>query len=130
MRIHIRAPCRPTESLAKVKLAILNLFPDASFVREEEIVEATCDRADTFRDLIRTQKIRDTARAEFRRGLHPSRIEFVLNKQAAYAGRVSFGTGAAPLGDIEVEIEDDRLDAVIDLLAESTVERAREKALR
>ena len=41
----------------------------------------------------------------------------------AYSGRVSFGTGAPPLGDIEVELEDERPDAVIDFLAESTVER-------
>ena len=130
MRLHIRAPCRATESLAKVKLAILNVFPDASFVHEDDIIEATCDRADTLRDLIRAQKIRDAARAELRRGLRDVRIEFSLNKQAAYAGQVSFGTGAAPLGDIEVELEDDRPDAAIDFLAESTVERGREEALR
>lgn len=112
-----------------MKLAILNIFPDVTFVSDDDIVEATCDRADHLRDLIRQQKIRDSARAELRRGLEGTRIAFALNKQAAYAGRVSFATGAAPLGDIEVELEDDRPDAAIDFLAESTVERRPEKAL-
>jgi len=112
-----------------VKLAILNIFPDAAFVHDDDIVEATCDRADHLRELIRQQKIRDSARAELRRGLEGPRISFALNKQAAYSGRVSFATGAAPLGDIEVELEGDPPDAAIDFLAESTVERRPEKAL-
>ena len=129
MHIRIRAPCRSTESLAKVKLAILNIFPEAAFVEEDDVVEATSDRADRLRELIRQQKIRDSARAELRRGITGSGIAFALNKQAAYAGRVSFATGSAPLGDIEVELEDDRPDAVVDFLAESTVQRRPEAAL-
>ena len=38
--IQVRTPCHGTESLAKVKVAILNLFPDASFSREDDEVEA------------------------------------------------------------------------------------------
>ncbi len=106
-----------------MKLAVLNVFPDAAFVLEDDVVEATCDRADHLRDLIRRQKIRDTARAELRRGVEGDRIAFALNKQAAYAGRVSFASGAAPLGDIEVELADDLPDAAIDFLAESTKHR-------
>jgi len=129
VHIRIRAPCRSTESLAKVKLAILNLFPDAAFGEEDDVVEATTDRAERLRELIRLQKIRDSARAELRRGLAGTRVVFALNKQAAYAGRVSFATGVAPLGDIEVELEDDDPGAAIDFLAESTVERRSEPAL-
>ncbi len=113
-----------------MKLAVLNLFPDASFTLEDDLLEATSESVDHLRDLIRAQKIRDAARAELRRGIRDTDIAFALNKQAAYAGRVSFATGAAPLGDIEVEIEAGDANAAIDFLAESTVERKHEEPLR
>jgi len=45
-----------------------------------------------------------------------------LSKQAAFVGVVNFAAGS-PLGDILVEIEADDLGAVIDDVAESTVDR-------
>jgi predicted RNA binding protein with dsRBD fold (UPF0201 family) len=45
-----------------------------------------------------------------------------LSKQAAAVGVVNFSLGA-PLGDIVLEIESDDLEAVIDHVAESTVDR-------
>jgi predicted RNA binding protein with dsRBD fold (UPF0201 family) len=45
-----------------------------------------------------------------------------LSKQAAAVGIVNFSVGA-PLGDIILEIESDDIEAVIDHVAESTVDR-------
>ena len=53
----------------------------------------------------------------------------IVTVQAIRCGTLFDATGAAPLGDIEVELEDDRPDAAIDFLAESTVERRPEVAL-
>jgi predicted RNA binding protein with dsRBD fold (UPF0201 family) len=118
-RIQIRAPCRGTESVAKVKVAILNLFPDAVFSREDDEVEAESSSVARLRERIHAQKIRDSARGPLLRGVAGSRIRFTLNKQAAYAGRVSFAADS-PLGDLEVEIEDDDPEALVDAIAEST----------
>ena len=48
-----------------------------------------------------------------------NRIVFFLNKQAAYAGHVSFSApeGESPLGPIQVVIETENPEQVIDWLA-------------
>ena len=119
VRVRIRTPCRETESLAKVKIAILNLFPDAVFSREDDEVEAEAASLERFREKVRSQKIRDSARGALLHGVTGSRVRISLNKQAAYAGRVSFGADS-PLGDLEVEFEGDEPEALIDGIAEST----------
>ncbi len=119
VRIRLRTTCRPTESIAKVKIAVLNLFPDAVFSREDERVEAESRSLERLRDRIREQKIRDAARAALLAGIDGSVVRFALNKQAAYVGRVSLGSGS-PLGDLEVEVEDGDPEGIIDGIAEST----------
>lgn len=119
VRIRVRTPCRGTESLAKVKAAVLNLFPDAAFSREDDEVEAETSSFEPLREKVRAQKIRDSARGALLHGVEGARIRFTLNKQAAYAGRVSFAANS-PLGDLEVEIDAEDPEAVIDAIAEST----------
>ena len=119
VRILVRTPCRPTESPSKVKLAVLNLFPDAQFSREEGEVEAESSSFDRLRERIRTQKIRDAARGALFAGVEGHRLRFALNKQAAFVGRVNFAA-SSPLGDIVVEVEADNPEALIDSIAEST----------
>ena len=120
-RVRVETPCRSTESLAKVKLALLQLFPDLRFEREDELVVGTTEHLDRLRDLIRNQKIRDTARGQFLKGRNADRTRVSLSKQAAYMGRVNFAA-PSPLGVLVVEIEDADLASVIDYVAESTIE--------
>ncbi len=120
-QVRVETPCRSTESLAKVKVALLNLFPDLGFEREDERVVGTTERLDRLRDLIRSQRIRDTARGQFLKGRNADRTKVSLSKQAAYMGFVNFAA-PSPLGAIDVEIEDPDLMSVIDYVAESTVE--------
>lgn len=105
-----------------MKVAVLNLFPDLAFEREDDRVAGTTVSLEKLRELIRNQKIRDTARGQFLAGRQGDRTRVRLSKQAAYVGVVNFTSGA-PLGDIVVEIEADDLASVIDFVAESTVER-------
>lgn len=119
VRIRVRTVCRGTESLPKVKAAVLNLFPDAAFSREDEEVEAESVSFDTLRAKVHAQKIRDSARGALFHGVDGDRLRFTLNKQAAYAGRVTFAANS-PLGDLEVEIAGADPEAIIDAIAEST----------
>src|SRR3972149_6374447 len=98
VRIRVRAGCKPTESLPRVKGAIVNLVPDALFVREDDVVEAESASLDALRERIRGQKIRDAARGALFAGIDGSRLRFTLNKQAAYAGKVSFAAGSPLAG--------------------------------
>jgi predicted RNA binding protein with dsRBD fold (UPF0201 family) len=84
-------------------------------------VVGTTDSLERLRQRIRDQRIRDTARRQLRAGRQGDRTTVSLSKQAAFVGVVNFAAGS-PLGDIVVEIESDALDAVIDDVAESTVE--------
>ncbi len=129
LRVRAETPCRPTESLAKVKVALLHLFPDLAFEREDEQVVGTTSSLERLRELIRNQRIRDTARGQLLAGRHGDRTSVRLSKQAAYMGVVNFAAGA-PLGDILVEIESDDLTATIDFVAESTVDRPVKPSVR
>ena len=122
LRVRVETACRATENPSKVRRALLNLFPDLAFEREEERLVATTASLATLRDRILLQRIRDAARAQLVAGRTGDRTRIVLSKQAAFMGIVNFAAGS-PLGDIVVDIESDDLTAVIDDVAESTVHR-------
>lgn len=122
IRVRVETACRPTEDPAKVKRAVLNLFPDLVFEREDERVVGHTSSLERLRELIRNQKIRDAARGQFLAGRQGDRARVQLSKQAAFVGIVNFSLGS-PLGDIAVEVESEDLDVAIDLVAESTIER-------
>ena len=120
LRVRVETPRRPTESVEKVTSALSRLFPDLHVEAFEDRVVGTTDNLERLRELIRNQKIRDTARRQFRAGRSGDRTRVSLSKQAAFVGVVNFAVGSV-LGDILVEIESDELDRVIDYVAESTV---------
>ena len=124
LRVRVETPCRPTESVEKVTTALGNLFPDLVIEVHENRIVGTTESVDRLRELIRNQKIRDTARRQLRAGRRDDRTTVSLSKQAAFVGVVNFAA-ASPLGDILVEMESDDLDRVIDYVAESTVEPKR-----
>lgn len=119
VRVRVSTPCHPTESLEEVKAAVGNLFPDLRIEPTEGRLVGVTDRLDRLRELIRNQRIRDTARRQLRAGQRGTGTTVSLSKQAASAGVVSFAADS-PLGDVLVEIESDDLSATIDFVAEST----------
>lgn len=122
LRVRVETPCRPTEDPEKVTRALHNLFPDLRIDSMEGRLVGTTERLERLRERIRDQRIRDTARRQLLSGREGDRTTVSLSKQAASVGVVNFAAGS-PLGDIVVEIESDDLAAVIDDVAESTVER-------
>jgi hypothetical protein len=75
-----------------------------------------------FYNLLRRERIRDAARGVLFKGLGENTIVFYLNKQAAYAGHVSFCQPVAesPLGPIKVRIKCDKPKELVDWLAPKT----------
>jgi len=117
LRVRVETPCRPTESPEAVSAAVQNLFPDAQIEIRDGVLVGTTGNLGRLRERIRTQRIRDTARRQLLSGRQGDRSTVRLSKQAASVGVVNFASG-----DIVVEIESDDLAAVIDDVAESTVE--------
>ena len=118
--VRVETPIHPTENPEKVIRALRNLFPDLRIEATEHRIIGTTENLDRLRELIRNQRIRDTARRQLVAGRRENRTTVSLSKQAAFVGVVNFAA-SSPLGDIAVEIEADDLDAAIDYIAESTV---------
>jgi predicted RNA binding protein with dsRBD fold (UPF0201 family) len=127
-RIHIDVPVKPTENIAKVKAAVLNIFPDAMFEESEGALAAEAASLEKLKEAFRKQRIRDTARRILRGSSGETGIRFSLNKQAAFAGKANFAP-PSPMGPIEVTITDDNLGSVVDFLTEKPGARPTESTL-
>lgn len=106
LRITVRATVKPTEDPAKVRRAIESLFPGATVTEAGDVIEAEAPHLDRVKELIRSERIPDTARSIMLGGLNPDglRTWFLLGKQAAAVGRLHFGPLRSPLGDLLVTI--------------------------
>lgn len=128
LRVTARAPVRPTEDPAKVRLALVNVFPGAEVRDGEGEVRADVPDLARLRELVRSQRIPDTARGVMLAGLTDDglRSRFRLGKQAAAAGRAHFGPIREPLGEIVVELRGDEPGeverAIYRLAPDTTVE--------
>ena len=114
-RITVETPCRPTESVAKVRLALLNLFPDTD-LEEDDVITGTATSLERLAELFRNQRVRTSAREVLSGAVRGDRLVFHLNKQAAVSGKVSF-SAESPLGDIRVTVVTDNPAEVVDELA-------------
>ncbi|HYA61278.1 MAG TPA: AAA family ATPase [Candidatus Acidoferrum sp.] len=113
--IHIKTPLNATESKDKVERAIMNIFPDARLSQTKECIVGTSNSIKTFGELLKMQRIRSTARIELLKRLSSDAFEFVLNKQAAFMGKVNFSKD--PLGPIYVKVQVDTPILVVDCIA-------------
>ena len=121
MDVLVSAPVFPSEDAEKVMHAVKNIFPTATLERSEDGVNGTAD-LEYFSKRIRQQKILDAARSVMRKGRRSGRTVFRLNKQAAFAGKISFAEERTVLGTITVTVEDEDIDSVIDTVAPVTVD--------
>jgi len=126
MRITAEANLNPTEDEAKVRRALLTIFPDAKAekIKKPDGVEVIrmngsgMNSLDTLRRLIKQERIRDTARRVFMARTEAHRIMIYLHKQAAFAGHVSFCApeGESPQGPITIRIDSATPETVVDYL--------------
>ncbi len=121
MKIELEVPVKNTEDGARVRQALLNIFPDAVVEAGGEALKAESVDAENFRELLEKQRIRDTARQFLRKHVRGGILSFKINKQAAYAGKVNFAVVSHPMGEIEIKITpegDESIDDFIEWLTE------------
>lgn len=122
MRIKVKSRIYPSEDPEKVRESVNNLFPDLDLELEEDRLLGVSEDLgvlEVFRNKLGLQTIRGAARNRFREGKREDSITFLLNKQAAKVGKVSFSDFEVALGSIEVTIGTRDSDELIDYLAPS-----------
>ncbi|HEX9429962.1 MAG TPA: RNA-binding domain-containing protein [Candidatus Bathyarchaeia archaeon] len=133
--VHSEAEIRPTEDAEKVKKAVTNILRGEVEVRQVDewsgkVILDGKDQSslERFRMILQRDRIRAAARSVLRRSVEGNRLVFYLNKQAAYAGHVSFSApeGESPMGPIQVIVEAENPDQLIDWLAGQREERRRD----
>ena len=102
VEIEIETDVNPTEDVDRVVEAVKNLFPDAEIEIAEQKLVAKARNLERFRELLRRQRILDTARTEMKKGLSGREITILLNKQTAVVSRINFVDEDAVLGPITV----------------------------
>jgi predicted RNA binding protein with dsRBD fold (UPF0201 family) len=120
IKVEIRARVYPTEDVNKVKRAILNIFPDAILRVEGDFILGETTNLENFAELLKEQRIRDSARRVLLGNFYDDKIEFEISKQAAFVGKVSFSVGNVALGNIKIRVKGDNLEALIDRIAPDT----------
>jgi predicted RNA binding protein with dsRBD fold (UPF0201 family) len=128
--VRVEVDVNPTESEEKVRKAVWNLFGEMPFkveaARQGSVLTAEEKGPEgliTFRNILRRDHIRDAARRALNHSLRDHTFAFCLNKQAAFAGHVSFSEAEAesPLGPIRVTVVADEPLSLIDWIAPKTV---------
>ncbi|MEM3420800.1 MAG: RNA-binding domain-containing protein [Candidatus Hadarchaeum sp.] len=125
MKLRVETEVRATESREKVEAAVKNIFPTLKLelVGRKLIGESTDVTAlSKLHQLLRQQAILDTARATMFANRKDNTTEFLLNKQVAFVGKISFTDGESPLGPIKVHLEASDIERLIDYLAPRTRE--------
>lgn len=108
----------PTEDEEKVKTALLNLFPNADIITNNNTLEIhdSLNLLNTFKNKLKEQKIRATVR-----GILENNDDLILNlnKQTAYINTINITDGKSILGDIKLHIKTDKKEEFIEWLTPS-----------
>jgi predicted RNA binding protein with dsRBD fold (UPF0201 family) len=119
--IRVSCPVFPSEDPEKVKKAVMNIFPDIDADIRDGALTGETISLEHFAEQIRRQRILDTARSVLMKGRRGERTVFNMNKQAAFAGKISFAEEKTILGTINVTITADNITEFIEALAPQTV---------
>lgn len=122
MEIEIKAVVKKTESIDKVKKAITNIFPSVILEEREGTLIGKATKMDVFKKMLEIQRIRDTAKSFLQKRAKEKEVSFVLNKEAAYVGKVNFLTVEHPMGGIEVVVRTDDISEFINWLTEKNTQ--------
>jgi len=120
LEIRVEAEVDNTESAEKVESAIENVLGDIELKPikrgDGALLEGRLSDVESlkrFRDSLSKDRIRDAARSFLSRRIDGDILSFGLNRQAAYAGHVSFYRfREAPSGPIQITIKGDVSEAI------------------
>lgn len=128
VEVRVEAEVYPTEDPEKVLEAVKKIFSEIDFsvrwLNGSAIVEGMgkgLKVLENLKRLIRERRIRTSARQILKSSIvFSDKLIFNLNKQAAYAGKVSFTEPylESPLPPIKVEIKSNDIEGVIRWLTE------------
>ena len=127
--VYVEVEINPTESVDKVKSSVENIFGNIQVqiqsLHRGSLLTAEANGLESlskFYNLLRRERIRDAARGVLFEGLNGKTITFCLNKQAAFAGHISFSKEVAEssLGPIQVKIKCNDPRGLIDWLVQKT----------
>jgi len=127
VEVRVEAEVYPTEDPEKVLEAVKKIFSEIDlnirWLDGAAVVEGVGEGLkvlENLKRLIRERRIRASARRILKSSISGARLIFNLNKQAAYAGKVSFTEPylESPLPPIRVEIRSNDLEGVIEWLTE------------
>jgi hypothetical protein len=110
----------PTEDLDKVLKALSNILDYDELEIDVNYIKVTGDEESLIRlrESLEKRRIRNTARKIMLKGLQDNSILFKLSKQAAYTGLVNIlSEDLSALGEINIRIETDNVDAFLDWIA-------------
>ncbi len=129
-KLVVEAEISSTEDSEKVLATLKNILPEAHpEIHETEMrafgrVEGnSAGELIRLHALLRRERILDAARRSLFAGLSNEGLEFGLNKQVAYVGRISFcdSDDESPLGSIHFSIECSDPSRLVEWLAPKTV---------
>lgn len=132
--VEVEAPVYDTEEWARVREAVLNVFPEAEISEREpgptvpgreytRFLVGETHSVERFRELVDQQEITDTVRAELLDSVVCDSLDFRLKKQAAYVGRVNLDVGGHELGSLKVHVTSDDPRGLVDYVAPRTEEK-------
>ncbi len=110
----------PTEDLHKVLQSLSNILDYDELEIGDDYITVRGEEGSLLRlrESLEKRRIRNTARKIMLKGLQDHVIFFKLSKQAAYAGLVNIiGEDLSALGEINVRIETDDMNAFLDWIA-------------
>ncbi len=102
VEVEIETLIHPTEDKGRVVKAVKNLFPDADIKIEGEKLYAASQNLSKLRELLRRQRILDTARAELLKNRVGNETTVYLNKQTALISRINFADEDVILSPLRV----------------------------
>lgn len=116
--ITIRSIVNPTEDEEKVKKALLNLFPNADIITNDNTLEIhdSLNILKTFKKKLKEQEIRATTRSVLESS---DDLILNLNKQTAYVNIINITDGNSILGDITINVKTNDKDEFIEWLTPS-----------
>ncbi|MHA2369327.1 MAG: RNA-binding domain-containing protein [Candidatus Hodarchaeales archaeon] len=117
--LQVDAQIHPTEIEERVTAAITNIFPDIELqVRTDWISSKTENWDDLlyFSELLEKQRVLDAARRMVLDHLSGNTTRFLLNKQAAYVGKINFceTEEESPMGPLFVVLSSEQINELLD----------------